>query len=246
MKRIAIGFGLFLLVLVGARLLAFPFVDLRYRLAMTINLDGKDYTGSSVSQIRYEFANIKDFHNDTRTDAEALVIKLPDNAALVSMLVPSPGRPSSEPGSYRPTPSTMPVKEFGMAESVGALKLSTVLSVRLFGAKANVALDRLPLLVYLSNVNDPDTAKFVDPDNLAVTLGDHARIVSTEIETVSMWAWPLRWLVSLVTPMTRDVERTIPWARNYASLARFVAALRRDGYKSGGSLLIESLFVKEP
>lgn len=242
MKRVAIGLGIVVLALLCARLWFFPYEDLRYRLSLTVNLDGKEYSGSSVRQVRYTFGTFHPINVMADTPAQALVIKLPDDAVLVAMLVP---RPDGQAGAYKPSPASMPVKEFGMAPSIGALKQSSVRRVRLEGARVAIPLDRLPLLVYLPNANDPDTASIVDPKNPAATLGDHAMIVRADIETVDMGFWPLRFLVDMGPKVSTNIEDTIPWARDYQSLHRFSEALLRDGWKPGSSIGLETLFTQE-
>lgn len=225
---VMVAVGVLAAAFVFLRFGIFPYEDLRYRLAITVNVDGKDYSGSSVMQVRY--TDPADIFPMNRKGAgltgQALTIDLGQDRALVALLIAPPG--SRVAGDYRAYPTAIPVKEFKIARSIGALKLSAVRRVRTEGAKARVPVGALPLLVYLPNVNDPASAKLVDPNDLAATLGDHARIVSADAETVDMGLWPLREFFDTGVPVT------------------FYDALRKDGYNPGSSMDLVTLFIQKP
>lgn len=244
MKRAAIIILAVLAILVAIRLLAFPYQDLRYRLTLTLNTDGKDHSGSTVTHVSYEhpIRTLPPSGRGAVVEGEALLVDLGARGVVAALLK---GADTQSAGEYTATPAAIPVREFGIAPSLGSVEQKDVARIRRNGAKASIPSDRLPLLVYFRDIKDPTSARLVDPNDLKATIGDEAKLVHASVETVSMGPWPLYLFLPTGVPVSTGIEKRIPWLSDRQTRKAFLQALHKSGYKRTESVSIKRWFVRE-
>ncbi len=69
----------------------------------------------------------------------------------------------------------------------------------------------IPTLVTFGNVADPNTVRVLDPDNIEAVLGDGFHLNRVILEMVPVGLWPLDFGGPLGEPVTRGIEKRLPW-----------------------------------
>jgi len=167
----------------------------RYRLAVTVDANGKTLTGATVYDVTYvwdpqvlpEQAVLR-----KRVTGEALFLDLGEGRNLVVALTDS--------GSGRPTkrvvPANTPENLWKLSSALSAEDLPSIaLRLRLASwqtfwdlrasrnrGKVEIPPARLPTTVTFTNLADPKSVKLVDPTDLAGTFGPGYRITKATIE----------------------------------------------------------------
>lgn len=83
--------------------------------------------------------------------------------------------------------------------------------------KVQVHGDLIPVLVTFANVVDPSTVRVLDPTNLAEIFGSGFRLNGIALEMVPVGFWPLDFGGPLGEPVTRGIERRLPWIAQWKS-----------------------------
>jgi hypothetical protein len=123
------------------------------------------------------------------------VVDLGSRGLLCALLI---GVPTVNPGAYIPDAAAMPLHEFGLATSIGALEESTLARLSSVNARADVRPQNLPMLVWFSDARDPKTVELVDPTDIGARLGPGVRLTRATLETTR-------------EPVTTGIERKLPW-----------------------------------
>jgi hypothetical protein len=87
----------------------------------------------------------------------------------------------------------------------------------------------MPVLVTFSDLNNPDTAHVVPPDDLEAAFGKGFRLQGILAEVVPNGLWPLDFGGPFGEPVTRGIEAKLPWwnsADNPAGKALHAAGLK--------------------
>src|SRR5204863_8466358 len=69
----------------------------------------------------------------------------------------------------------------------------------------------IPVLVTFANLDDPASARTVQPDDLVAAFGQGFRLKRVFAETVPNGIWPLDFGGALGEPVTRGIQVKLPW-----------------------------------
>jgi len=202
MKRPAYGIALVLLVVIGALGFSniFPTYSYRYRLTVSIGVDGQTHTGSSVIEVAWvgqpEFAMGR-FHPQVR--GQAAYIDLGSPRAVVAILTaPAQDVRGIIQWPYGVNAIFLAAQAFGNASTYEDIpKL-----VRLRGRR-DLTGENMPALIWLSDIADPKSARRLKTGEITSVLGPSAQITA-HVEITS-------------DPIVIDIDRKLPW---YAELAK--------------------------
>jgi hypothetical protein len=210
--------------------LVYPMGTWRYRLTIEVDTPEGVKSGSSVIEVRA--ARQPKLTPETTTDigisGEAVVVDLGEGKYLFCLLtspdlMSSPAQFVFDMYPFRHSNG----KPGGQTTPEGIAYYSSLYS-KLEGAKRDVLIDALPMLVQFSDINDPETVEIVNPRELAKILGDGFRFKSAKVKMVDSGIWPLTMFDITGEPVTRKIKNILPWLSNYPEPVLLTHA-RRDG-----------------
>lgn len=77
--------------------------------------------------------------------------------------------------------------------------------------------DLLPTLVTFGNVTDPNTVRVLDTGDIEAVFGSGFRLNRVTLEMVPVGLWPLDFGGPLGEPVTRGIEKKLPWIAQWTS-----------------------------
>ena len=182
---------------------AYPSVTLRYRLTVEAELDGQPKVGSGVIEVWYA-ANPKILGASASTvsavQGEAVVIDLGDRDALFVLLTHGKDARS---GAEDIIPNLFGVVKGGF----GPEHFDQIRGVK---GRRDIPLELLPLMVRLTNTDDPKSAELFDPSR-SDSANRGLKLKKAEVEIVSHGIWPLSAIGITGVPVTRGIQRKLPW-----------------------------------
>jgi hypothetical protein len=199
----------------------------RYRLTLSVLVDGEPRTGTGVLQVRVTQKSRllpQSGGVSTSVSGEAVIVDLGSRGMLFALLK-DVERPFVASGMWLASADNIVQSAFPRVkgeEGEQGLALSLQRYAR-GGEKTELSPDQLPLLVRFRDIDNPKTVERVDPHNLAASYGSGVYLKGAAIETVPMgwlpfdplgWASP-RWLTG--TPVTRSVATKLPWINEHYS-----------------------------
>jgi hypothetical protein len=173
--------------------LTFPSYSYRYRLQISLSVDEKVYTGSSVIEVTWNCG-------PPITGLGRCISSLGGQAAVIDL-----GSRGAVVATLRSGEYVAPIPE-GAVEAVG-------LCARAFGngsthrelpelpklaGRRALSLDNFPRLVWFSNPADASTARKVTPENIASIVDPTARVTDAFVEITT-------------APVVVDITRYFPW-----------------------------------
>ncbi len=172
---------------------AFPRVEIRYRMTLEADVDGRPVRGSGVIQVSYAvqpkiFPEAPSVLSGVR--GEAVVLDL--GARGMAFLLLRPDR------DWRYRPESVLLNVFGNGTVDGPDDAPSLTWLRKLRGKAEVPLAKLPLMVRFRDIVDPKTVERVEPTNLAATFGPGVRLLRATVEITD-------------EPVTWAIDRTLPW-----------------------------------
>jgi hypothetical protein len=166
----------------------------RYRLAIEVDVDGQVKSGSSVIQVTRRLDPVPGRpwgHYSTAAIGEAVFVDLGPRGNLFVLLTnegsKSPELLGARTFHFDPTDTTDTAEQQRRAKVLTAER-----------AQAELRPDQLPLLVTFANLDDPATARVVQPDEFAQVFGAGVRLRRAWVEMTS-------------DPVTRGIEKALPW-----------------------------------
>jgi hypothetical protein len=169
-------------------------VTVRYRLALQVEADGKQHTGSGVIQATYGknitllgssaeiYINIK---------GEAVAVDIPGRGTLFAVLKAGE--------SPRSSPQWIVPKAFGFrGGALGSPPEPSFNRLRALTGRVEIAPSDLPLLVRFRDINDPKTVERVDSGNLAASFGRGVFLERAFLEITR-------------DAVTRGIEKRLAW-----------------------------------
>lgn len=212
MKRL----GIVLAVLVGLYCLyklQYPSHVYRVRLVLNAETPSGLKSGSGVLEVRARrypaWTTLGNNSGETRLHGEAVFVDLgvgldgkPQH--VIALLVLGP---RGENVDFHSLPSQ--VFEPLWSQKPGSLNYhgSAAEMVKLpLGTKVELYGSRIPVLVTFADLNDPKTARVVDPNNFEATFGRGFRLNSATMEIAYTARWPLTLVTFLGEPVTREIE----------------------------------------
>jgi len=222
MKSAGAVLALVIVALVVAYKMTFPTYSYRYRLQLTLEMDGKAYPGSSVIEVNWRCGlKIADSGCAAGLDGQATVIDLGSRGALVATLH------TGEQNTAAPQRGTDAVflcsNAFGNHSTHEELPALANLTGR-----RNLSAANFPYLVWFSNPLDSKSARKVTSESLSSTIDPTARFSEASVEITR-------------DPIVIDIASKLPW---------FPALLREQRGKAittwpGRFQLVYNMFVGE-
>jgi hypothetical protein len=177
----------------------------RFRLTVTAETPAGPRSASGVLEATY--GKIRDFNGgglsyQASMRGEAVFLDLGQGRHVIMLMENGPGG-SSFP--YLPTTVLLGLPgTFGIDALLKGQKLQ--------GAK-DLATKDIPMLVTFGDLNDPASARVVPPTDqgFAEAFGPGHRLSSVRLEMVSAGIWPLSALGWQGVPITRGIEKRLPW-----------------------------------
>jgi hypothetical protein len=205
--RFVIGLAFVLGALYLGYKVKYPDYSYRYRLELTLEVDGKRYTGSSVIEVKwtgepsiYPFGN---YNAAPSVRGQAPIIDLGDRGIVIAALYSG--------GYYSAAIDALWIgpKAFGSDSSIKELpKLPELTGRRDLGPNG------WPLLIFLPNRLDPNTLRPFKPNEAASIFGSGAHFSSAFVEITR-------------DPVLVDIEKTLPWYVSWRD-----ELLRKRGFSS--------------
>jgi hypothetical protein len=187
-RKFVLFSALLVLGLYGCFQIAFPtYVD-RFRLTMSFNIDGREYTGSSVIEAHYtRQPNGRSYAVHVR--GQAVFIDLGARGAIVAALQTG----ARDIGDNSVGVTGLPFKAFGTSEH----QITTPDLPKLSGRR-DLTPDNMPRLMWFSNVADAGSARVFTIKELPALFGPTARLSAATIEITS-------------DPIVIDIDQKLPW-----------------------------------
>jgi hypothetical protein len=191
--KIALFSALLLLGLYGCFQIAFPtYVD-RFRLTMSFNIDGREYTGSSVIEAVYtKNGGLSNSAYEEHTRGQAVFIDLGVRGAIVAVLTAG----ALAVGDNFADINGLPFKAFSTREHH-----ATVPELPKLSGRRELTPDNMPRLIWFSNVADESSARVFMIKELPALFGPTARLDAATIEITS-------------DPIVIDIDQKLPWYRD--------------------------------
>jgi len=193
--------------------LAVPSWTYRYRLALEVQVGDRVVTGSSAIQVVYTYVRRISLDGDQEyqfhVTGQAVAVDLGERGILFALLKDDRG-----PYGGDDQPAYIARKVF--AGAPGKIAPPEILP-RITGAKAEVPVGLLPMLVRFRDIDDPLTVEKVDPRDLGRSFGADVRLKRATIEMVPAGWWPFN-SFGLSCPIeltgvstTRGIDKILPW-----------------------------------
>ena len=186
---------------------AIPSVNIHYKLTLTVDDNGKQYTSSSVVEV---------FRQDTTKvfggsfggyggeyKGEAVAVDLGEKGVLFCLLKGVEGSAGVDYPLYivmHAFPEHF--EEFRNVTGVSVVDAMRKLDSIRPRPKTNMPFEKLPMLVRFRDINDPETVELVDPNDLEKSFGNGVKLVSATMEITD-------------EPVTKGVEKWLPWLWEY-------------------------------
>ena len=170
--------ALMLLGVYGCYHSAAPSATIRYKLTLTVDDNGKQYTGSSVVEVSRQdttkiFSGIGGYGGSYK--GEAVAVDMGEKGVLFALLKGDPTRPESSGFSE---PLFIALRAFTKSGNV----IDDMRHLNQNKPKTNLDFNLLPMLVRFRDINDPKTVELVDPNDLEKTFGADVKLVSATLE----------------------------------------------------------------
>jgi hypothetical protein len=198
--------------------ISYPTYVYRYRLSIAVDVDGQTKTASSVIEVRNVtqpmFGSAPPFF--PYVHADAIFLNLGTIGNVVALL-------GCDPDGSQDCIGTLVPDVFGIAGVENFRQLETLRGKReLTGAF-------VPTLVTFSDLNDQKSARVVPRDHFEQVIGSGVRFKSAWIEMTS-------------DPVTRGIEKTLPWWGRPGRPSLEAYRAWREGKTAGPSIEPETLF----
>ena len=173
----------------------YPDYSYRFRLTVNIEVDGKIHSGSSVIEVKWRGGPVIGDGGPfgPSVKGQAALVDLEDRGVVVATLI--------NDESYGPAKDGALGALWVAAEAFG--NHSTVEEIRHLPdlrGKRDLALNKLPRLLWLSNPQDPTTAKKLLVQDIPATFGASARFGGASVEITS-------------DPIVIDIRQKFAWLK---------------------------------
>ncbi len=200
---------------------AFPSYSYRYRLTISIALDGQVHTGSSVIEIIWQAQPVPGIGGpfQSRIRGQATFVDLGTRGAIVAVLETGDGPRDLKNGPR--DAKWIAARAFGNM-STGP-EIPDLPGLR---GRRQLAPDNMPRLVWFSDPADPTTARVITPAEFATILGPTARLVAADVEITN-------------APIVIDIDKKLQWYSDLEMRQTARVFLRHQGEFQ----LLYSMFV---
>ena len=208
--------------------------DHKYRLTVDVDTPAGVRSASGILSVRpnRNYGGTGSGSSVPQTKGDALLVDLGEGKNLVVLLT------YGEDGSNFDDPSFLPTRLYGARDRrVGFRDVKTFA-----GAPAIAVPEQLrPVFISFADLNDPKTARRIEPKDIEVALGNGYRLRNLSLDVVANGFWPLDFGGVLGEPVTRGIEAKLPWLKIPGSAA---AALQAAGLKVGEGFAAEAAFTR--
>lgn len=191
---IAVALTLLIAGVIGWYKASFPTYSYRYRLTISVELDGKVHTGSSVIEILHigqpHIPDAGSFIPQVR--GQAAFVDLGPAGAIVAALGPGTQQTSDSP-NYAVPAVWLAARAFGNQSTYKELP-----ELEKLHGRRDLTSSNMPRLIWFPNIADPMSAKPFAARDVAGLLGPSARVVAAHVEITD-------------TPVFIDIDKKFPW-----------------------------------
>lgn len=209
--------------------------DHKYRLTVDVETPAGVKSASGILSVRpnRNYGGTGSGSSVPQTKGDALLVELGAGKGLAVLLA------YGEDGSSFEETSFLPTRLYGARDRrVGFRDIKTFA-----GAPAlPVPEERRPVFVAFADVNDPSSARRVDPNELETALDKGYRLGGLSLEIVPNGFWPIDFGGALGEPVTRGIETKLPWLTTPGGAA---SALQAAGLKVGEGFAAEAAFTRK-
>jgi hypothetical protein len=182
--------------------LIYPDYTYRYRLELTLALDGKPYTGSSVIEVRWvggpSISHQGAYAADGSVYGQAPLIDLGTRGILIV------GLTNADSGSPH---DAVPALFLGAAAFGNDSSYKKLPSLELETGRRDLKPDNWPRLMWLPDRLDRTSARKIAPEKIESIFGPGARFTNAFVEMTS-------------DPIVIDIDKKLPWYRAWADECR--------------------------
>jgi hypothetical protein len=184
----------------------------KYRLSMSIDTPDGLKSASGIYSVHPD--RNYDRHGKTTIKGDALYVDLGQGRNLVALMAHGKGGTDMDAASYLALRAFSARGRHVSFSDIGAMT-----------GKAAVTGEFIPVLLSFADINDPKTARVVEPDDLATVLGEGVRLRGVNVEVVPNGLWPVDFGGFLGEPVTRGIVAHLPWwTRSERPAAQALAA----------------------
>jgi hypothetical protein len=174
--------------------ITYPSYTHRYRLSITVDIDGKAYTGSSVIEVRWigqpTLGEASPFVSNVR--GQAAFVDLGQHGALVATL----HRGNIQEGATNA--DILAIRAFQVSGGFESYRIIT----EQVGSR-ELKPDNMPRLIWFPNVADPNSARQVTPEDIPALFGPGAQL-SGSVEITR-------------DPILIDIDKKLAWYNKLAN-----------------------------
>lgn len=184
--------------------------DYKYRLTIEFETPGGVKAASNIVSVHPNrgYGGSGSGSSQPRTKGDALFVDLGGGRNVVALLLHGTNPAESDGMTY------LPLRALA---SIG--KRIDFRDIKRQAGPIPVTADLVPTLVTFANTADPKTARVVDAADMGKTFGDGFKLRSVSVAVVPVGLWPLDIGGILGEPITRDIDKHLPWANDPASAA---------------------------
>jgi hypothetical protein len=209
--------------------------DHKYRLTADVETPAGVRSASGILSVRpnRSYGGTGSGSSLPQTKGDALLVELGDGKNLVILLA------HGQDGSNFDHPTFLPTRLFGAGDRrVGFRDVKN-----LAGAPSVPVPEQLwPTMVSFTNLDEPKSARRINPNNLEASLGKGYRLRGISLDVVANGLWPVDFGGALGEPVTRGIELKLPWLKTSGAAA---AALQAAGLKVGEGFEAEAAFTRK-
>lgn len=195
-------------VLLGWGLIYLGRPEHKYRLTIEVQTPGGVRSASGVMAVYMgkDSGILPGAGGGSNTKGDAIFVDLGDGRNLIATLT------HGKNGLYFDGMNNLAMNAFAAAGQKVPFK-----EVSRLTGRVQVYGDLIPVLVTFSNVTDPNTVRVLDPANIEAVFSDGFHLNRVVLDIVPVGLWPLDFGGPLGEPVTRGVEKRLPWIAQWKS-----------------------------
>lgn len=192
---IAVALAFLVVGAIGWYKSSFPTYSYRYRLTISVELDGKVHTGSSVIEIRWiGHPNLPDAGSfSPQVRGQAAFIDLGLSGAIVAALGTGTGQTSPGAPDHAVSAVWFAARAFGNQSTNKELP-----ALEKLRGRRDLTPNNMPRLIWFPKIADPTSAKRFAAGDIMALLGPSARVVAAYVEITD-------------APIIIDIDKKFPW-----------------------------------
>jgi hypothetical protein len=194
MKRSLFFVLLALVAVVAAYEYFYPAYSYRYRLTVNIEADGKLHTGSSVIDVTWSAFCLPDYHFNPELGGQAVLVDLGRRGVVVATLYNGEDYGPAKDGAWGAI--WLAARAFGNDSTNEELP-----ALEKLRGKRDLVPDDLPRFVWLSNPQDPMTARKLLVQDFPTVFGPSVRFAGASLEITR-------------DPTVVDIRDKLPWLKS--------------------------------